>query len=67
MKIVHTNSGQAYQLKPGAQLEVERTNLFFNEYGEQTLPIELPDTDVNRMLTGYAHMGNVKNLSLIHI
>jgi hypothetical protein len=67
MKIVHTNSGQAYQLKPGAQLEVERTNLFFNEYGEQTLPIELPDTDVNRMLTGYAHMGNVKNKPLNNI
>lgn len=67
MKIVHTNSGRAYQLKPGTQLEVERTNLFFNEYGEQTLPVELPDTDENRALTGYAHLGNVKSKPLSSI
>lgn len=56
MKIINTNSGLPYHLKPGTQIEVERTNLFFNEYGEQTVPIELPDTDRNRELTGYADM-----------
>ncbi len=61
MKIVNIPSGQAYQLKPDTQLEVERPNLFFNDYGEQTLPVELPDTDVNRQLTGYADMGVNKN------
>lgn len=60
MKIVNSESGQAYHLKPGTQLEVERTNLFFNEWGEQTLPVELPDTDLNRQLTGYADMGTNK-------
>lgn len=53
MKITHIPSGLPYHLNPNAQLEVERTNLFFNEFGEQTLPIELPDTDRNRQLTGY--------------
>lgn len=56
MKITHTASGLPYHLKPGTQIEVERTNLFFNEYGEQTVPIELPDTDRNRELTGYTDM-----------
>lgn len=56
MKIVNTTNGQAYQLKPGTQLEIERTNPFFNEWGEQSLPIELPDTDLNRKLLGYPDM-----------
>lgn len=53
MKITHTETGQSYHLKPGTQLEVERTNLFFNEWGEQTIPVELPDTDDNRAMLGY--------------
>lgn len=56
MKIVETKSGKAYHLSPDTQLEVERTNLFFNEYGEQSLPVTLPDTDRNRKLCGYAHL-----------
>jgi len=56
MKIIHSETGKAYQLKPDTLLEVERTNLFFNEYGEQTLPIELPDTDLNRELANYPDM-----------
>lgn len=64
MKITHTPSGLPYHLKPGTQLEVERTNLFFNEWGEQTLPVELPDTDRNRQLTGYpVLLGNNKKPS----
>ena len=53
MKIVNTSTNQAYQLNPGTQLEVERPNLFFNDWGEQTNPVDLPDTDLNRWLTGY--------------
>jgi hypothetical protein len=34
-------------------LEVERTNPFFNEVGEQTLPVTLPDSDHNRAILGY--------------
>lgn len=53
MKIIHSQSGLAYHLNPGTQLEVERTNLFFNDYGEHALPLDLPDTDRNRELTGW--------------
>lgn len=53
MKITHIDSGQVYHLKPGTQLEIERTNLFFNEWGEQSYPIDIPDTDRNRELTDY--------------
>ena len=53
MKIIHSESGLAYHLKPDTQIEVERTNLFFNDYGEHSLPVELPDTDHNRELTGW--------------
>nr|DAT27621.1 MAG TPA: hypothetical protein [Caudoviricetes sp.] len=67
MKIIHTATGKAFQLKPNAQLEVERTNLFFNEWGEQTLPIELPDTDRNRLLTGFPDMGVNKAKALKNI
>lgn len=56
MKIVNTSTGIPYQLNPGTQIEVERTNLFFNEYGEQTFPVDLPDTDVNRKNLGYPDM-----------
>lgn len=61
MKITNTKTGKAYQLKPGTQIEIERPNLFFNEWGEQTTPIELPDTDANRELCGYPDMlGNMQ-------
>lgn len=56
MKIVNTKAGEAYQLTPGTQLEIERPNLFFNEWGEQSLPTDLPDTDLNRRLTNYPDM-----------
>ena len=53
MKIIESQSGEAYQLEPGTQLEIERTNLFFNDYGEQSLPVTLPDTQRNRRLARY--------------
>ena len=53
MKIINIPSGQAYQLTPDTQIEIERPNLFFNEWGEQSLPTDIPDTDLNRKLTGY--------------
>lgn len=61
MKIVNTIANKAYQLNPDTQLEVERPNLFFNEWGEQTLPIDLPDTDMNRQLTGYPDILSNRN------
>lgn len=56
MKITNTKFNQQYQLSPGTQLDVERPNLFFNEFGEQTLPVQIPDTPANRHLLGYADM-----------
>lgn len=50
MKIVNVKSGKPYQLNPETQIEVERTNPFFNEWGEQTVPIDLPNSDYNREL-----------------
>lgn len=38
MKITNLDKGKAYQLGEGAKLEVERTNPFFNDYGETTPP-----------------------------
>lgn len=56
MKITNTKTGEAYQLTPGTTLEIERPNLFFNEWGEQSLPVDLPDSDKNRRLCGYPEL-----------
>ena len=61
MKIVNTTTNQAYQLNPGTQLEIERPNLFFNDWGEQTNPIDLPDTDLNRRMTSYPDLLSNRN------
>ncbi len=53
MNIKELNTGKSYDLHQGMQVEIERTNLFFNEWGEQSLPLDLPDTSRNRELTGY--------------
>lgn len=53
MKITNVNKGKPYHLSPGTKLKIERPNLFFNEYGEQTTPVNLPDTDQNRELLDY--------------
>ena len=53
MKIVNVAAGEPFHLDPDTQLEVERTNPFFNDVGEQTLPVTLPDSERNRTLLGY--------------
>lgn len=53
MKIVNLDRHEAYQLQPGAKLEVERTNPFFNDYAEHTIPMDLPASDHNRRLLGF--------------
>lgn len=67
MKIVQTKSGKAYHLLPGTQIEIERTNLFFNDFGEQSLPVELPDTDLNRQLCSYPDQLSNKHKPLAEI
>lgn len=51
MDIIH-ESGKAYDLGD-IQLTLSRTNPFFNDYGEQSLPVTLPPTDRNRELLIY--------------
>ena len=61
MKITNIESGKPYQLDPDTELTVERTNPFFHEYGEQTLPVALPDSPYNRTLLGLPAMVQRKN------
>ena len=53
MKITNLDKGMVYQLAEGAKLEVERTNPFFNDYGESTTPLDIPASDHNRMILDY--------------
>lgn len=53
MRITNLEKGEAYQLSDGAKMEIERTNPFFNDYGEQSIPLDLPASDHNRRLLGY--------------
>ena len=53
MKITNLDKGKVYQLGESAKLEVERTNPFFNDYGESTSPLDIPASDYNRMILGY--------------
>lgn len=52
MRIIHA-SGQELRIAPDTVLEMERTNPFFNDYGEQSLPITLPDCGQNRQALGF--------------
>ena len=53
MKITNLEKAQNYQLEPDTKIEVERTNPFFVEYGEQSVPLTIPATDHNRMILGF--------------
>lgn len=45
--------GELFDLSPDTLIEIERTNPFFIEWGEQSLPITLPPTDKNKRLLGH--------------
>lgn len=62
MKITNATTGLSYQLTPKTQLEVERPNLFFNEWGEQTLPVDIPDSDWNQEALGYPDITGMRKL-----
>lgn len=53
MKITNLEKGKDFQLEPNAQLEIERTNPFFNDYGELSIPMDLPASPYNCQLLGY--------------
>lgn len=52
MEIIHP-SGQSYDLPSDASLEITRTNPFFNDIGEQSLPVTIPLTPKNKKIFGY--------------
>lgn len=52
MRIIHAN-GQELRIAPDTVLEMERANPFFNDYGEQSLPVTLPDCEQNRQALGF--------------
>ena len=53
MRITNLEKNEDYNLKPDTQIQVERTNPFFNDYGEQTTPLELPASERNRRILGF--------------
>lgn len=53
MRITNLEKGEDYNLKPDTQIQVERTNPFFNDFGEQTTPLELPASERNRRLLDF--------------
>lgn len=52
MKIVHP-SGTPYDLSPDTEIELTRYNPFFNELGEQSVPVSIPASRKNLSLLGY--------------
>ena len=53
MKITNLNHREAYELLPDTKIEVERTNPFFNDYTEQTVPVNIPASPRNCRLLGF--------------
>lgn len=53
MRITNLEKGEDYNLRPDTQIQVERTNPFFNDFGEQTIPLELPASERNRRILGF--------------
>lgn len=50
--------GEFFDLSPDTLIEIERTNPFFTEWGEQSLPVTLPSTAKNKRL-----LGHIQNIS----
>ena len=53
MKITNLSVGEDYNLSPDTKIEVERTNPFFNDYGESTVPLDLPTSARNRRILAF--------------
>lgn len=60
MKITHP-SGQAYDLFPDTEIELTRYNPFFNDLGEQSVPLSMPATVKNLQLLGHPHRADNVN------
>lgn len=51
MKITHS-TGENYDLFPDTEIELTRYNPFFNDLGEQSVPISIPSTAKNLQMIG---------------
>lgn len=59
-------NGECFDLSPGTLIEIERTNPFFIEWGEQSLPMTLPPTDKNKRLLGQVqHIAGRKRITQV--
>lgn len=65
MKIIHKDSGEALQLNPDTKLSIERTNPFFNEYGEQSVPVDIPASDHNCRLLGHPEAFGIRKRTMM--
>ena len=52
MEIIHP-SGKSYELTKDAAFEITSSNPFFNDMGEQSLPIKIPMTARNKTILGF--------------
>ena len=66
MKMTNLKKGEAYQLHPFAQLSIERTNPFFNEYGEASVPVDLPCSPHNLRLLDFPHLLGASKTQQMH-
>lgn len=60
MKIIHP-SGESFDLFPDTEIELTRYNPFFNDLGEQSIPVSIPATQKNLQLLG--HPDRVDNIN----
>ena len=56
MKITNINKGESYQVDEDLRIEIERTNPFFNDYGEHTQTVSMPATPRNCQLLGHPEL-----------
>jgi len=50
---IKNSTGESFDITPGTSLEFTRLNPFFNEIGEQSIPIDLPASANNLIIAGY--------------
>ena len=67
MKITNAANGIQYDMDPDTVIDMERPNPFFSEYGEQSLPLTLPDSDHNRAALGYPDLLGNRNKASIRV
>ena len=66
MRILNVSKGEAYQLKPDTKLTIERTNPFFNDYAEQTIPCSLPASPHNLRLLDLESAQGYRQKQMLH-